>query len=143
LVKQNSQNIQQETLDRKPKGTTNCQQQRQQQINLLNIVLFYANDWTMKILGKLNPLVQIPNMDCRVDVLCNARGISIASDQEDVVLWRTLWKSSNPLPLVGSFFCPIQKGKEGRAPLILDITLVFVEWWLLGGGALNWDRAVW
>jgi hypothetical protein len=43
----------------------------QDQINLedqqLNIVLFYADDWTMKVLGKLNPLVRTPNIDKMAD----------------------------------------------------------------------------
>jgi arylsulfatase len=67
LVKQISQNTQQETMDRKPNVTTNRQQRRQEQENPLNIVLFYADDWTMKILGKLNPLVQTPNIDRMAD----------------------------------------------------------------------------
>mmetsp|Transcript_55705 Transcript_55705/g.135001 ORF Transcript_55705/g.135001 Transcript_55705/m.135001 type:complete len:542 (+) Transcript_55705:405-2030(+) len=29
----------------------------------LNVVLFYADDWTMKVLGALNPHVQTPNID--------------------------------------------------------------------------------
>ena len=29
----------------------------------LNIVLFYADDWTMQVLGALNPYVQTPNID--------------------------------------------------------------------------------
>ena len=33
----------------------------------LNIVLFYADDWTMQVLGKLNPLVQTPNIDKMAD----------------------------------------------------------------------------
>lgn len=33
----------------------------------LNIVLFYADDWTMKVLGKLNPHVQTPNIDEMAD----------------------------------------------------------------------------
>ena len=33
----------------------------------LNIVLFYADDWTMKVLGKLNPLVHTPNIDKMAD----------------------------------------------------------------------------
>jgi hypothetical protein len=33
----------------------------------LNILLFYADDWTMNVLGKLNPLVQTPNIDKMAD----------------------------------------------------------------------------
>jgi hypothetical protein len=33
----------------------------------LNIVLFYADDWTSKIVGKLNPLVNTPNIDEMAD----------------------------------------------------------------------------
>ncbi len=33
----------------------------------LNIVLFYADDWTMKILGKLDPHVRTPNIDQMAD----------------------------------------------------------------------------
>lgn len=33
----------------------------------LNIVLFYADDWTMQVLGKLNPLVRTPNIDKMAD----------------------------------------------------------------------------
>jgi Sulfatase len=33
----------------------------------LNIILFYADDWTMKVLGKLNPMVQTPNIDEMAD----------------------------------------------------------------------------
>lgn len=33
----------------------------------LNIVLFYADDWTMKVLGKLNPDVKTPNIDRMAD----------------------------------------------------------------------------
>lgn len=33
----------------------------------LNIVLFYADDWTMKVLGKLNRHVQTPNIDSMAD----------------------------------------------------------------------------
>ena len=33
----------------------------------LNIVLFYADDWTMKVLGKLNPQVHTPNLDAMAD----------------------------------------------------------------------------
>jgi hypothetical protein len=63
LIKNLSQNTQQETLDQKPNVTTNHQQRRQEQERPLNVVLFYADDWTMKILGKLNPLVQTLNID--------------------------------------------------------------------------------
>ena len=31
--------------------------------NKLNIILFYADDWTMNVLGKLNPNVHTPNID--------------------------------------------------------------------------------
>ena len=33
----------------------------------LNIVLFYADDWTMKVLGKLDPNVKTPNIDRMAD----------------------------------------------------------------------------
>jgi hypothetical protein len=33
----------------------------------LNIVLFYADDWTSKVVGKLNPLVHTPNIDKMAD----------------------------------------------------------------------------
>jgi arylsulfatase len=33
----------------------------------LNIVLFYADDWTMKVLGKLDPNVRTPNIDKMAD----------------------------------------------------------------------------
>lgn len=33
----------------------------------LNIVLLYADDWTLKVLGKLNPHVQTPNVDKLAD----------------------------------------------------------------------------
>lgn len=33
----------------------------------LNIVLFYADDWTLKVVGKLNPLVKTPNIDKMAD----------------------------------------------------------------------------
>lgn len=33
----------------------------------LNIVLFYADDWTFKVLGKVNPEVQTPNIDALAD----------------------------------------------------------------------------
>jgi arylsulfatase len=33
----------------------------------LNVVLFYADDWTMKVLGKLNPDVKTPNIDRMAD----------------------------------------------------------------------------
>jgi Sulfatase len=33
----------------------------------LNIVLFYADDWTQKVLGKLNPDVHTPNIDRMAD----------------------------------------------------------------------------
>ena len=33
----------------------------------LNIVLFYADDWTMKVLGKLDPTVKTPNIDKMAD----------------------------------------------------------------------------
>ena len=33
----------------------------------LNIVIFYADDWTMKVLGKLNPDVHTPNIDRMAD----------------------------------------------------------------------------
>ena len=33
----------------------------------LNIVLFYADDWTMKVLGKLNKYVKTPNIDTMAD----------------------------------------------------------------------------
>jgi len=33
----------------------------------LNIMLFYADDWTMKVLGKLNPQVITPNIDAMAD----------------------------------------------------------------------------
>ncbi len=33
----------------------------------LNIVLFYADDWTQKVLGKLNPDVHTPNIDQMAD----------------------------------------------------------------------------
>ena len=33
----------------------------------LNIVLFYADDWTLKVLGKLNPHVLTPNIDEMAD----------------------------------------------------------------------------
>jgi arylsulfatase len=33
----------------------------------LNIMLFYADDWTMKVMGKLNPHVHTPNIDRMAD----------------------------------------------------------------------------
>ena len=33
----------------------------------MNIVFFYADDWTMKVLGKLNPNVRTPNVDKMAD----------------------------------------------------------------------------
>lgn len=33
----------------------------------LNVVLFYADDWTLKVVGKLNPLVITPNIDKMAD----------------------------------------------------------------------------
>ena len=33
----------------------------------LNIVLFYADDWTLKVVGKLNPYVNTPNIDKMAD----------------------------------------------------------------------------
>jgi arylsulfatase A-like enzyme len=33
----------------------------------LNIMLFYADDWTMKVMGKLNPYVHTPNIDRMAD----------------------------------------------------------------------------
>jgi arylsulfatase len=74
LIKNLSQDTQYQTLDRnKPNLTTTTipttrqQRRRAQEQEPLNIVLFYADDWTMKILGKLNPLVQTPNIDRMAD----------------------------------------------------------------------------
>jgi Sulfatase len=47
--------------------TTNNENSNRKKNERLNIVLFYADDWTMKVLGKLNPLVQTPNIDAMAD----------------------------------------------------------------------------
>lgn len=43
------------------------QQQKEQQNRPLNIIIFYADDWTMKVLGKFNQHVQTPNIDKMAD----------------------------------------------------------------------------
>ena len=46
---------------------TEVENERIREYERLNIVLFYADDWTMQVLGKLNPLVQTPNIDKMAD----------------------------------------------------------------------------
>jgi Sulfatase len=47
--------------------TSNGENSKKKKNERLNIVLFYADDWTMKVLGKLNPMVQTPNIDAMAD----------------------------------------------------------------------------
>ena len=47
--------------------TTQGQQQQRQNQERPNIVLFYADDWTARILGKLNPHVHTPHIDAMAD----------------------------------------------------------------------------
>lgn len=41
--------------------------QREEPHDPLNVVLFYADDWTLKVVGKLNHLVKTPNIDKMAD----------------------------------------------------------------------------
>jgi arylsulfatase len=43
------------------------EEEKKKEHEQLNIVLFYADDWTMKVLGKLNPHVLTPNIDQMAD----------------------------------------------------------------------------
>ena len=50
----------------KPKGNVKTEQKTD--VNApMNIMLFYADDWTMKVMGKLNPHVHTPNIDRMAD----------------------------------------------------------------------------
>ena len=50
----------------KPKGDVKTEQKTD--VNApMNIMLFYADDWTMKVMGKLNPHVHTPNIDRMAD----------------------------------------------------------------------------
>ena len=61
--------IQTELLREEAKTKQQQIQKEQQQIQKerLNIVLFYADDWTMRVLGKLDPNVRTPNIDKMAD----------------------------------------------------------------------------
>lgn len=58
------------TLQPTPKVTpkpTEEEQSTEKNKKRLNVALFYADDWTMKVLGKLDPLVKTPNIDAMAD----------------------------------------------------------------------------
>jgi hypothetical protein len=48
--------------DAKAKNVPECKKKKN-----LNVVLFYADDWTMKVLGKLDKRVKTPNNDAMAD----------------------------------------------------------------------------
>jgi arylsulfatase len=53
---------QQEQNEQKAKNVPECKKKKN-----LNVVLFYADDWTMKVLGKLDKRVKTPNIDAMAD----------------------------------------------------------------------------
>jgi hypothetical protein len=50
-------------VQRTAESSTSTKEQTQKQKKKPNIVIFYADDWTMKTLGVLNPNVKTPNLD--------------------------------------------------------------------------------
>ena len=53
--------------DVKEESEEEKQQRKRKHYDPMNVVLFYADDWTQKVLGKLNPLVKTPNIDHMAD----------------------------------------------------------------------------
>mmetsp|Transcript_31374 Transcript_31374/g.65494 ORF Transcript_31374/g.65494 Transcript_31374/m.65494 type:complete len:644 (-) Transcript_31374:3643-5574(-) len=83
----------------------------------LNIVLFYADDWTMKVLGKLNPHVDTPNIDAMAD-----RGMIFT---RNCVTTSICWISRNTLAT--GVYAAVHKNVKIAQDLMFNKTVSWLE----------------